>query len=71
MFSHNFLELWELTFSVGTVDATVHYFRHCPNFSNERLTFFNKFQSIDENILSKETPTFQKCFSMVINHLVM
>ena len=38
----------------GTVKTTVHYLLHCPNFSNERQTLFNKHQSIDENILNKD-----------------
>ena len=37
----------------GTAEGTIDYLLHFPNFSNERLTFFNKFQSIDDNILSK------------------
>ena len=36
----------------STVETTVHYLLHCPNFSNERLIFFNKLRSIDANILS-------------------
>ena len=52
--------------STVTVETSVHYLLHCPNFSNERLTFFNKLQSIDENIYVKTTRTFQKCFSLVM-----
>ena len=37
-----------------TVETTFHYLLLCPNFSNERLTLFNKLQTIDENILSKD-----------------
>ena len=33
---------------------------YCPNFSNERLTLFNKLQSIDENILSKDDSNISK-----------
>ena len=33
---------------------SIHNLLHCPNFSNERLILFNKLQSIDENILSKD-----------------
>ena len=36
----------------GTAEGTIHYL-HFPNFSNERLTLFNKFQNIVENIISK------------------
>ena len=42
------------------VETTVHYLLHCPNFSNERLTFFNKLQSIGENILSKDDSNISK-----------
>ena len=34
----------------GTAEGTIDYLLHFPNFSNERLTFLNKFQSIDDNI---------------------
>ena len=33
---------------------------HCPDFSNERLTLFNKLQSIDENILRKNDSKISK-----------
>ena len=36
------------------METTIHYLLHCLNFSNERLTLFNKLQSTDGNILSKE-----------------
>ena len=35
---------------------------HCPKFSNERLTLFNKLQSIDENILRKDDSNISKVF---------
>ena len=44
----------------GTVETTVHYLLHCPNFSNERLIFFNKFRSIDANILSNDDSNISK-----------
>ena len=44
----------------GTVETTVHYLLHYPNFSKERLTLFNKLQSIDENILSKDDSNILK-----------
>ena len=44
----------------GTVEITVHYLLHCPSFSNERLTFFGKLQSIDVNILSKDNSNISK-----------
>ena len=37
----------------GTAEETIDYLLHFLNFSNERHTLFNKFQSIDDNILSK------------------
>ena len=46
--------------SCGTVETTVHYLLHRPNFSNERATFFNKLQKIDENILSKDDSVISK-----------
>ena len=52
--NHNFQDTLNPIFSCGTVEITIHYFLHCPNFSNERLTLFGKLQSIDENILSKD-----------------
>ena len=36
------------------METTIHYLLHCLNFSNERLTLFNKLQSTDGNILSKD-----------------
>ena len=53
-FKYNIQATLKPTCSCGTVETTIHYLLHCPNFSNERLTLFNKLQSIDENILSKD-----------------
>ena len=53
-FKHNFQDTLNPICSCGTVETTIHSLLHCPNFSNERLTLFNKLQSIDENILSKD-----------------
>ena len=36
------------------METTIHYLLHCLNFSNELLTLFNKLQSTDGNILSKD-----------------
>ena len=47
-------------YNCGIVETSVHYLLHCPNFSNERLTLFNKIQSIGENILSKGDPNISK-----------
>ena len=52
-------------------EATIHYLLHCPNFCKEGLTLFNKIQSIDKNILSKDDLTFQMCFSLVSTPLMM
>ena len=53
-FKYNIQATLKPTCSCGTVEITIHYLLHCPNFSNERLTLFKKLQSIDENILSKD-----------------
>ena len=43
--------------SERTVETTIQYLLHCPNFPNERLTLFNK---IDDNILSKDNSNISK-----------
>ena len=48
-FKHKFQDTLNPICSCGTVETTIHSLLHCPNFSNERLTLFNKLQSIDEN----------------------
>ena len=53
-FKHNFQDTLNTTCSFGTVETTIHYLLFCLNFSNERLTLFNKLKNIDENILSKD-----------------
>ena len=53
-FKHSFQDTLNPICNCGTVKTTIHYLLLCPNFSNERLTLFNKLQSIDENILSKD-----------------
>ena len=52
-FKHSFQDTLNPICNCGTVETKVRYLLHSPNFSNERLTFFNKLQSIDANILSK------------------
>ena len=59
-FKHNFQDTLNPICSCGTVETTIHYLLHCPNFSNERLTLFSKLQSIDENILSKDDSNISK-----------
>ena len=64
-FKHSFQDTLNPICNCGTLETTIHYLLLCPNFSNERLTLFNKLPSIDENILSKDD------FSLVITHLMM
>ena len=52
-FKHSVQDTLNPICNCGTVETTVHYLLHCPNFSNEKLIFFNKLRSIDANILSK------------------
>ena len=59
-FKHNFQDTLNPICSCGTVEITIHYLLHCPNFSNERLTLFSKLQSIDANILSKDDSSISK-----------
>ena len=51
-FKHNFQDTLNPICSCGTVETTIHYLLYYPIFLNEKLTPFNKPQSIDENILS-------------------
>ena len=53
-FKHSFWDIVNPICNFDTVETTIHYLFHCLHFSNERLTLFNKLQSIDENILSKD-----------------
>ena len=59
-FKHNFQDTLNPTCCCGAVETTIHYLLHCPNFSNERVTLFNKLQSTDENILSKDDSNISK-----------
>ena len=59
-FKHSFQDILNPICDCGAVETTVHYLLHCPNFSNERLIFFNKLQSTDANILSKDDPNISK-----------
>ena len=59
-FKHSFQDTLNSICTCDTVETTLHYLLHFPNFSNERLTFFNKLQSIDENILSKDDSNISK-----------
>ena len=59
-FKHNFQDTLNPICNYGTVETTIHYLLHCPNLSNERLALFNKLQSIDENILSRDDSNISK-----------
>ena len=59
-FNHSFQDPLNPICDYGIVENTIHYLRHCPNSSNERLTLPDKTQSIGE----KSTPTFQKCLAI-------
>ena len=59
-FKHSFQDTLNPICICGTVETTIHYLLLCPNFSNERLTLFNKLQSTDENILSKDDSNISK-----------
>ena len=59
-FKHSFQDTLNHICNCGTVETTVHYLLHYPNFSNERLILFNKLQSTDENVLSKADSNISK-----------
>ena len=59
-FKQSFQDTLNPICNCGTVETTVHYLLHCPNFSNERLIFFNKLRSIDANILSNDDSNISK-----------
>ena len=59
-YKHSFKDTLNPICNCGTVETIVHYFLHCPNFLNERLTFFDKLQSIDANNLSKDDSNISK-----------
>ena len=54
-FKHCFQDTLNPICNCGTVETTT-----LPNFSNERLTFFDKLQSIDANISSKDNSNISK-----------
>ena len=59
-FKHNFQDTLNPICSCGTVETNIHYLLHCLIFSDEKLTPFNKLQSIDQNILSKDDSNISK-----------
>ena len=59
-FKHGFQDTLNPICNCGSVQTTVYYLLYCPNIWNERLTFFNKLQSIDANILIKDDSNISK-----------
>ena len=59
-FKHNFQDTLNPICSCGNVETNIHYLLHCLIFSDEKLTPFNKLQSIDQNILSKDNSNISK-----------
>ena len=59
-FKHNYQDKSNPICSCGTVETTIDYLLHCPNLSNKTETLFNKLQSIDDNILSKDDSNISK-----------
>ena len=62
-FKYNFQDTLNPVWSCGTFETTIHYLLHCPNFSNEnheKLTPFNKIQSIDDTIWRKDISIISK-----------
>ena len=41
-FKHSFRDTFNPICNFGTVKTTIYFLLHCTNFSNERLTLFNK-----------------------------
>ena len=53
-FKHGFLESLNPICSCGqNIETWTHFLLHCPDYSNERLTFLNIIRNIDRNILNK------------------
>ena len=65
-FKHNFQDTLNPICSFGNVETNIHYLLHCVIFSDEKLKPFNKLQSVNQNILSKDNSNISKCFSLVI-----
>ena len=59
-FKHNFKDTLNPICSCGNVETNIHYLLHCLIFSDEKLTPFNKLQSFDHNILSKDNSNILK-----------
>ena len=59
-FKHNFKDTLNPICSCGNAETNIHYLLHCLIFSDEKLTPFNKLQSIDHNILSKDNSNILK-----------
>ena len=59
-FKHNFKDTLNPICSCGNVETNIHYLLHYLIFSDEKLTPFNKLQSIDHNFLSKDNSNILK-----------
>ena len=59
-FKHSFQDTLNSICNYGTVETTVHYLLHCPNFSNERHICFNKLRNVDANILNNDDSNISK-----------
>ena len=57
---HSFHNTLNAICNCSTVETTIHYLFHCPKFSNERLAILNTLQSIDENIITKNSSNISK-----------
>ena len=59
-FTHNFKDTLNPICSCSNAERNIHYLLHCLIFSDEKLTPFNKLQSFDHNILSKDNSNILK-----------
>ena len=66
-FKHSLQDTLNPICNCGTVETTVYYLLHSPNFSKENFSNFKVLMLIQV----KTAPTFQNCFSVVITHLMM
>ena len=54
-FKHSFLDAVDPHCSCSTsIENTVHYFLHCPNFSTARNTFLNEIATVDRSIIDQD-----------------
>ena len=53
-FRHNFQDSVDPLCSCGnSIELTVHFFLHCPNFTSQRQTLLNKRKSINASIMAE------------------